>query len=85
MKYAAFLIAGVSFADHQIPLLPTRGIGVAGQEGEHIVTLLNENFIHIIRGYDFGFRDPVGQLFPEVGNGTDNFSSEIKSSTQYFC
>ena len=40
---------------------------MAGNKGQHILALLDEDFIHIVWGYDLGFRYGIGKGLPEVG------------------
>ena len=51
--------------DH-IPVSAPGGIGVAGEQRQHIPPWLDQYFVDVVWLYDLDGRDLIGQCFPEI-------------------
>ena len=58
---------------------------MAGNKGQHILALLDEDFIHIVWGYDLGFRYGIGKGLPEVGQKDSISHLQIWNVAEIVC
>ena len=60
------MLFSYSFAVNEIAGFAAAGIGMTGQQRNHVFTRLDQDCVYIVRRYDFYVGDPVSQRIPQV-------------------
>ena len=56
--------AFIAFTHHHIPLSPTAGVGMAGQQRQQVAVRLNFDFLCLVGLHDLNVSYDVGQRLP---------------------